>query len=128
MLIVFFANIELLIYILLGGILQLNLGERLRAIRKSRDLTLQKIQERSNISIATQSEWENNLRRPTLTSLDKWASAVGIDVWDIFFLYPSEFTPTSEEIDLLQFFRQLSKKDQEHILGILKQMARTKSY
>lgn len=102
----------------------MNLGERLRAIRKSKDLTLEKIHERSRISIATLSEWENNNRKPTIKSLTRWASAVGIDFWDIFFEYPSEFTPTSSEIDMLVLFRQLPTKDQEHILAILKLMAK----
>jgi len=102
----------------------LNLGERLRAIRKSRNLTLQKLHERSGISVATLSTWENNNRRPSMSSLTKWAAAVGIDVWDIFIEYPSEFTPLAEEIDLIVLFRQLSKKDQEHFLAILKQMTK----
>ncbi|WP_170220308.1 helix-turn-helix domain-containing protein [Paenibacillus anaericanus] len=102
----------------------MNLGERLRAIRKSRDFTLQKIHERSGISIATLSEWENNNRKPTIKSLTRWATSVGIDFWDIFFEYPSEFTPTVEEIDMLVLFRQLAMKDQEHILAILKLMAK----
>jgi len=102
----------------------LKLGERLKAIRKSRNLTLEKIHERSGISMANLSKWENNKGFPTLKSLEKWAKAVGITLWDIFFDYPDEFTPTAEELELIGLFRQLAKKDQEHILAILKQISK----
>ncbi|OAB28410.1 helix-turn-helix domain-containing protein [Paenibacillus macquariensis] len=101
----------------------MNLGERLRSIRKNRNFTLDKIHEKSNISRASLSEWENNKRKPTVRALERWADAVGIEFWDIFF-EPSSFSPNSEEIDMIFLFRMLSLKDQEHLHALLKLMAK----
>ncbi|MEK3868306.1 MULTISPECIES: helix-turn-helix domain-containing protein [Paenibacillus] len=99
------------------------IGERLRAIRKNRNLTQQKIFERSGISVGTLSDWENNKRAPTTSALQRWADAVGIDFWDIFF---SDLTPTAAEINMLTLFRQLTPTDQEHLLSLMKLMSKKK--
>ena len=104
----------------------MNLGERLRSIRKNRNYTLDKIHEKSNISRATLSDWENNKRKPTISTLEKWAQAVGIDFWDIFF-EPSSFSPNAEEIDMIFLFRMLSQNDKEHLLALLKTMVKKKN-
>jgi len=99
------------------------IGERLRSIRKNKNLTQEKIHERSNISVATLSDWENNKRAPTTSALQRWADAVGIDFWDIFF---SDLTPTPAEINMLVLFRQLAPSDQEHLLSLMKLMSKKK--
>lgn len=101
----------------------LDLGSRLRTIRKSRNLTLDKLHERTNISRATLSKWENNKVPPTLAALERWSEGVGIKFWDIF---SSENELTSDEIILVQLFQQLSSSDQQHLISLLRTMSKKK--
>ncbi|MGG3278939.1 helix-turn-helix domain-containing protein [Paenibacillus solani] len=101
----------------------MDIGKRIRTIRKSRNLTLDKVHELTKISRATLSLWETNKTRPTLNALERWAEGIGIEVWDIFF-DASEFEPTPDEMLMLEMFRQLSSSDQTHLLSLLKTMSK----
>lgn len=101
----------------------MNIGARLRSIRKNKKLTLEKVHDLSNISIATLSEWETNKRPPSLSALERWSDAVGIDFWDIF-IEPSQFTPSPDEMGLIMMFRKLKPDDKTHFLALLKLAAK----
>lgn len=103
----------------------LSIGERLRLLRKKRNLTLQRVHELTDISIATLSNWENNKIKPTTSGLERWAEGVGINYEDIFF-NASEFTPTPDELNMITLFRQLSPTDQAHLMALLKLMVKKK--
>lgn len=104
----------------------MNLGERLRYIRKSKKMTLNKVHEITKISRATLSQWETNKVPPSMTGLERWAKGLGIEVWDIFFP-PSEFELSSdEEIQLLEMYRQLSPQNQSNIFNLLKSLSKRK--
>jgi len=102
----------------------LDLGHRLRTIRKSKGLTLHQVHELTSISRATLSLWENNKVQPTMSALERWANGVGIDVWDIFFDSEHEMTP--EEISLLEMFRQLTPQNQVQIYNLVKSLPKRK--
>jgi transcriptional regulator with XRE-family HTH domain len=103
----------------------LSIGERLRTIRKQKNLTLQKVHELTGISIATLSNWENNKRMPTTSGLKKWSKGLGINYEDIFY-DDSLFSPTAEELNFLFLIRKLSPSDQDHLLAMLKLMVKKK--
>lgn len=103
----------------------MDLGSRLRTIRKSKNFTLDKLHERTGISRATLSKWENNKVPPTMAALERWAEGVGINVWDIFF-GTSEYDLTSDEMNLIQMFRMLSPSDQQHLISLLRTMSKKK--
>lgn len=101
----------------------MDLGNRLRLIRRSKNLTLDRVHELTNISRATLSQWENNKALPGMGNLEKWAKGLGIDVWDIFFT-PSDFDHSPDEIQLIESYRQLSPANQGHILAIIKSLSK----
>lgn len=105
----------------------MDLGKRIKSLRKSKGLTLEKVHERTGISRATLSSWENNKTYPSMTSLERWANGIGIEVWDIFF-GEADFQPTAEEIKLVTLFRELNRNEQEHLLSLLKTMARRSKF
>ncbi|WP_338709256.1 helix-turn-helix transcriptional regulator [Paenibacillus amylolyticus] len=105
----------------------MDLGKQLRTIRKKRDLTLHRAHELTNISAATLSQWENNKVLPLMANLEKYAQGLGIDVWDIFISeteMDSEFGYSPSEIQLIEYYRQLSPEDQGHIIAILESLAK----
>ncbi|MDN4090875.1 helix-turn-helix domain-containing protein [Paenibacillus polymyxa] len=101
-----------------------DLGKRLRNLRKSKGLTLDKVRDQSGLSRTTLSLWENNKMAPSMEKLQIWATAVGIDVLDIFFSDESEYELTAEEMKLIELFRELSKREKTHLMSVLKSMVR----
>jgi transcriptional regulator with XRE-family HTH domain len=63
---------------------RLALGERIRALRKSRGLSLQLLSERSGLSIASISQIERGVSSPSMRSLRLVASAFGLPVAGLF--------------------------------------------
>ncbi|WP_072526562.1 helix-turn-helix domain-containing protein [Mycobacterium tuberculosis] len=102
----------------------MKIGQRLQSIRKSHNLTLNRLHEITGISRATLSLWENDKILPGMGSLERWAQGVGIDVWDIFFT-PSDYEVSSaEEIQLIELYRQLSPDNQRLILSLMKNLVK----
>ena len=53
-------------------------GERLKAIRKSKCITLQELSKRTELSIGLLSNVERDLRSPTIVNFHKICNALGI--------------------------------------------------
>ncbi|WP_348622630.1 helix-turn-helix domain-containing protein [Paenibacillus polymyxa] len=101
-----------------------DLGKRLKILRKSKGLTLDKVRERSGLSRTTLTLWENNKVAPSMEKLQIWAAAIGIDVLEIFFSDESEYELTTEEMKLIELFRELSKREKTNLMSVLKSMVR----
>ena len=59
---------------------ELEIGKKLRELRKSNNLTLKKVSERSGVSITQISEIERELTSPTVPTLMKIAKGLGQDI------------------------------------------------
>jgi transcriptional regulator with XRE-family HTH domain len=107
-----------------------SIGERLRHIRKKRNLTLQKVHELTGISISTLSNWENDNVHPNTSALKRWASGIGIEFEDIHKRpeIHSTYNPTEEELLILSLIRQLSPPEQMHLMSLLQLMVNKKTH
>lgn len=68
------------------------LGALLRAARRSRNITLQDLGARANLSVGYISQIERDIATPSLSSLKRLAAAIGLDL--------KHFMPTEETRDL----------------------------
>lgn len=60
------------------------IGDRLKALRTERDLSLRLLAERSRLNINTISMWENNKSSPTVGNLQQLARALGVPLGSFF--------------------------------------------
>lgn len=60
----------------------MTVGERIKAARKQAGLTQKELAERLGLSFQAIAQWENNLRKPKLETLRKFAAALSVDVWE----------------------------------------------
>ncbi len=67
-----------------GGAVHVELGERVRAIRKLRRRTLKEIADAASISESFLSQLERGRTNATIATLQRLATALGIDVSDLF--------------------------------------------
>ena len=49
----------------------MSLGEKIRKLRLSKDITQRELADQLNVSFQTVSKWENNINEPDLASLKK---------------------------------------------------------
>ncbi len=62
----------------------MSLGEKIRKLRLSKDITQKEIADKLNVSFQTVSKWENNINEPDLASLKKLANIFNCPI-DFFF-------------------------------------------
>lgn len=71
-------------------------GKKLRELRRSRDITQEKLAEMSGLSLQYIGEIERNRRNPSLTSMESLAEALNIPIGDLFNL--EEFQRSDKEL------------------------------
>lgn len=71
-------------------------GKKLRELRRSRDITQEKLAEMSGLSLQYIGEIERNRRNPSLTSMESLAEALNIPIGDFFNL--EEFQRSDKEL------------------------------
>lgn len=101
----------------------MNIGARLRAIRKDKKLTQKKLSKISGISTNTISKMENNKMSPSTKLLEKWAKSVGVQISEIY-CYTAEIEATVDEQQLMMMYRRLSESDRANVLRLLRSMQR----
>jgi len=63
---------------------RVRLGERLRHLRRERDLTLQDVAKRSGLAVSTVSKVERGLMAPTYDRFSQLAEGLGVDIAELF--------------------------------------------
>ncbi|MER1987339.1 MAG: cupin domain-containing protein [Solibacillus sp.] len=79
----------------------LSVGENLRKIRKSKNITIQDVAKKTGLTSSFISQFERNLTDGSVASLQKIASALGVTVSELF-QYENEFTSTMDEISIVR--------------------------
>jgi len=92
------------------------LGKRIRELRKVKRLTQARLAERANLSEACIGTIERGHRTPRLPTLQKIASALKVEVRDLFNFHPEEIS-TSDEA-LKELYRNVEGKSRKEILKI----------
>ncbi|NMM51640.1 helix-turn-helix domain-containing protein [Paenibacillus aquistagni] len=92
----------------------MQIGDRLRTLRREKNLTTTQLSKLSGVTQSTISEIENDNRSPQLDTLDKICQALGISINELF---PAATNRTlflsDEEKHILQVFYQLNPHERE---------------
>lgn len=116
----------------------MNLGERLKQFRLARHLSQGDLQARTGLLRSYLSRVENGYIRPKLGTLEKWTSALGIPLYQLFYDGTSNEAPNAEsdifhdknELQLRNFRAALAKmtpRDRQILFEVARQMAAKKS-
>ena len=70
----------------------MNIGERLRALRKEAGLTQKELGERLGVSASMIGQYETNLRKPKYETLERIASVLDVSISE--FIDLSDFSPS----------------------------------
>lgn len=88
------------------------LGKRIRDLRKDKRFTQARLAERANLSEACIGTIERGHRTPRLPTLQKIASALKVEVKDLFTFHPEEIATSKEALEeLYQSIRGKSRKE-----------------
>ncbi|MEK7995193.1 MAG: helix-turn-helix transcriptional regulator [Planctomycetota bacterium] len=110
----------------------MNIGQRLRELRESKGLSQGHIQERTGLLRCYISRVECGHTIPTIETVEKWAKALDLELYQLFYFGESEpqepetakfDRPGIEQQRLLKVFDKLGKSDRALLLA----MARTLS-
>lgn len=88
-----------------------NIGQRLKEIRKSKSITIQKLSQFTDLSVGYLSNLERNQASPTLSNLQRICVALGISIRDL-------LSPSDEKRTLIRYNDQLSYDYDEYKLKI----------
>ena len=111
----------------------MNIGIRLRELRAAKGFSQGDIEKRSGLLRCYISRVENGHTVPSLETLEKYAGAFEIELYQLFF--ESEGKPESvgsrdagkpgpEERGLLEAFKNLDKKDRKFVVVMARKMAK----
>lgn len=109
------------------------IGQRLLALRATKNFTQGDIEKRTGLLRCYISRVENGHTIPNLDTLQRWASALEVEVYQLFF--EGERTPeplsagSMEPLDgsekkLLALYRQVDEADRRFMLDVGRQMAK----
>ena len=111
----------------------MNIGNRLMELRAAKNLSQGDIEKRTGLLRCYVSRVENGHTVPSLVTLQRWASALEVEVYQLFYDEagePKPFVPgIMETLDgrdrkLLSLLREVNDADRELVLGLARKMAK----
>lgn len=103
----------------------MQIGDRLKYIRLSKNLSMHKLQEISDVSQSTISNIEQDTRSPQLDTLEKLCDALNVRLLDVL---PQEHTQlTNEEIDFLDILHKLTPSERLLLMNFLKSVLQNRN-
>lgn len=104
----------------------MSLGEKIRKLRLSKDITQKELADQLNVSFQTVSKWENNINEPDLASLKKIANIFNCPI-DFFFEDDEEKINNSlENISKENESKEVKEETKEEIKEEVKKVERLK--
>lgn len=108
----------------------MNIGDKIRELRKNNKLTLKELSERTELSISFISDIENGRRNPRLENLRKIADAFNVEVGELLdenehFIIkenPADYTVDELEIEIERLkpkIRQLPQEEKDRLLKMI---------
>ncbi len=110
----------------------MNIGKRLRELREGRKLSQGDIERRSGLMRSYVSRVEGGFTIPSLATLEKWAEALGIKPYQLFFKgkgrpvaprLPAQTGLTRPAKRLVKLFESLSSASQKWLLAVAAKLA-----
>jgi transcriptional regulator with XRE-family HTH domain len=111
----------------------MNIGQRLMALRATKNFSQADIEKRTGLFRCHISRVENGHTIPNLDTLERWANALGVEVYQLFFEGKGMPEPLSagsmepldrSERELLALYRQVDEADRRFMLDVGRQMAK----
>lgn len=111
----------------------MKIGQRLLALRVMKNLSRGDIEMRTGLLRCYVSRVENGHIIPNLETLQRWANALGVEVYQLFFegdgmpepISMGEMEPLDRsERELLALYRQVDEADRKFMLDVGRQMAK----
>lgn len=87
------------------------LAERVRQMRKRAKLTQEALAEKAELSIQHISDLERGRGNPTLQSLSRLSTALGVSLWDLVNIESHTLSDAELEKGILDVFRSLNRKN-----------------
>jgi len=113
-----------------------NIGKRLLVLRAARNLSQGDIEKRSGLPRPYVSRVENGHTIPSLETLQRWAKALEVEVYQLFFESEGKPEPAPAggmealdrtERELLALFRQVNEADRQLMLHVARKMAKKRA-
>ena len=110
----------------------MNIGQRLMALRATKNLSQGDIGKRTGLLRCYVSRVENGHTIPNLETLQRWANALGVEVYQLFFEGEGKPEPVPagamealdrRERELLGLFRRAEGADRKFVLDVARRMA-----
>jgi transcriptional regulator with XRE-family HTH domain len=110
-----------------------NIGERLYQLRAAKGFSQGDIEKRTGLRRCYTSRVENGHTIPSLETLEKYAGALEIELYQLFFAGEGKPQPVTsrntgkqgpEERGLLEAFKNLGKKDRRFVVAMVRKMAK----
>lgn len=98
----------------------LNIAERLKNARKSKDISVYKLSQLSGVSETHIRDLERGDRNPSFDTLNRLAKPLGLSLADMFKESEDVSYLNKEEKELVECFRMLSKNKADTLLQFLK--------
>ncbi len=123
---------QLLLLLVSGITWAMDIGKRLQALRAARNLSQRDIEKHTGLSSSYISRVENGHITPSLATLQRWAKALEVEVYQIFFEGDGRPKPVPtggmqalarRERNLLALFRQATEADRQIMLHVARRMA-----
>jgi len=119
----------------MGRILIVDIGKRLRDLREAKGLSQDDIAARIGVPQTEISNIEHGNGMPTLPMLQGWATALGIDLHELFAVgrkqpeksaMPKGTSVTAQERTLLELLRQMPEQDRSLLVSMARDMVKRK--
>jgi transcriptional regulator with XRE-family HTH domain len=112
----------------------MKIGERLRQLRIAKRLSQGDIERRCGLYRAYVSRVESTRTVPTLPTLERWAGALGVELYQLFFAGTVPEAPEvaeagrlrRQEKNLVELFKRIGEADRRVLLSVARKMAETK--
>jgi transcriptional regulator with XRE-family HTH domain len=116
----------------------MEIGNRLYELREAKGLTQDALGKQVGLSSTRISRVENGHLTPSLAVLERWAKALGVELYQLFFVgdgkpeapeLPEHIPVRPQERSLLGLFRQMGSEDRSLLVslarGMVKQMGKS---
>ena len=113
----------------------MDIGRRLRELRKDKGLSLRDIEDRTGLPKAYLSIVENGHTTPTLQMLEKWAEALDVELYQLFAAghgqpeaaeSPERIPVGAQERTLLGFYDHMAAEEKSLLISIARDLTKRK--
>lgn len=111
----------------------IEIGRILRRLRKKKNITLKQLDDKTKLSTTYLSQLERGLRNPTIGVLERYCSAINIEIEEVFssfvrninFKEHIDFEVKEDEIRFLESYRKLIQSEKDALLVIVNRLTKS---